>query len=130
MSYVREVSIVKRYDKRFICTVLGGMVLASCFSTATHAAETKVFPKYYEKKYIKEEDKATISEKVEALIKTMTEDEKLEMLGGNKEKLDKNGAAGYMVGVPRLEYLKLKCMMAQQELHLSMKQQDFQQGWF
>nr|WP_241393976.1 glycoside hydrolase family 3 N-terminal domain-containing protein [Clostridium beijerinckii] len=84
------------------------MVLASCFSTATHAAETKVFPKYYEKKYIKEEDKATISEKVEALIKTMTEDEKLEMLGGNKEKLDKNGAAGYMVGVPRLGVPEIK----------------------
>lgn len=99
---------MKRYDKKFICTVLGGLVLASCCSTATYAAETTTFPKYYEKNYIKEEDKATISEKVEALIKTMTEDEKLEMLGGNKTKLDKNGTAGYMIGVPRLGVPEIK----------------------
>ncbi len=66
------------------------------------AAEEVKFPETYTLDLVKPEtDEAVVDEKVEALVKTMTTEEKYTFLGGNGTG-DSEGNAGFLKGVPRL----------------------------
>ncbi len=66
------------------------------------AAEEVKFPETYTLDLVKPEtDDTVVDQKVEALVKTMTTEEKYTFLGGNGTG-DSEGNAGYLKGVPRL----------------------------
>lgn len=96
----------KRIKKALAGTMVMAMVVSGPVtgSGAALAAETSpVFPQVYTSNYIDaglQETEASIQAKVEALIKTMTQEEKFSFLGGNGTGTE--GNAGYLKGVPRL----------------------------
>lgn len=81
--------------------VFSGIPVASAATRAPSGGDT-TFPDYYPREAIVIEDEATQALKVEALVKTMTDDEMFAMLGGDDSGTAKLGNPGYMVGVPRL----------------------------
>lgn len=69
---------------------------------AAEQSETVKFPETYTQDLVQPmEDDEAVNEKVEALLKTMTTEEKYTFLGGNGTG-DTEGNAGYLKGVPRL----------------------------
>ena len=87
------------------------MMAAASFSSGNGLAlsyaqeqsgEEVIFPDVYTEDLVQpEEDDEVVSKKVEALLKTMTTEEKYTFLGGNGTG-DTEGNAGYLNGVPRL----------------------------
>lgn len=100
----------KRRGRRITAMAMAVMMAAASFSTGngpwlTYAQEQSdeevVFPDVYTEDLVQpEEDDEVVNAKVEALIKTMTTEEKYTFLGGNGT--GSEGNAGYLNGVPRL----------------------------
>jgi beta-glucosidase-like glycosyl hydrolase len=92
--------------KKFVSVILAGMITISACNTgtivmaATNDESAFKFPDVYDSQYLKVESEAVINAKVDALIKTMTQEEKFGLLGGNGT--GSNGEAGTLPGVPRL----------------------------
>lgn len=88
------------------------MVISMCAGTVMAADGSGVgggdnitvdFPDIYPEEALKSMSKVEISNKVEALLRTMTEEEMYSMLGGVRSANSKHGfGTGYMPGVPRL----------------------------
>ncbi len=101
----------KKSGRRITAMAMAVMMAAASFSTGnglwlTYAQEQSdekvVFPDVYTEDLVQpEEDDEVVNAKVEALIKTMTTEEKYTFLGGNGTG-DSEGNAGYLKGVPRL----------------------------
>lgn len=100
-----------RTGRRVTAMAMAVMMAAASFGTGridgiAYAAEADsekiTFPDVYTEDLVQPiEDDEVVNEKVEALIKTMTTEEKYSFLGGNGTG-DKEGNAGYLKGVPRL----------------------------
>lgn len=74
---------------------------AEAETDAEDAAETTItFPEYYPDEALAAESKDVISEKIDAVLKALTQEEKFSFLGGNGTGMQ--GNAGSLPGVPRL----------------------------
>ena len=101
----------KRNGRRITAMAMAVMMAAASFSSGNGLAlsyaqeqsgEEVIFPDVYTEDLVQpEEDDEVVSKKVEALLKTMTTEEKYTFLGGNGTG-DTEGNAGYLNGVPRL----------------------------
>ena len=102
---------MKRNRKRQVTAMaMAVMMAAASFNVSgiampVYAAEQSDeihFPDVYAKGLVQPiKDQETINKKVNALLKTMTTEEKYTFLGGNGTG-DTEGNAGYLKGVPRL----------------------------
>ena len=97
---------MNRVGNKFVSVILAGMVTISAYGTnsvafaATNDETAFKFPDVYDSQYLKIESDAIINAKVNALVKTMTQEEKFGLFGGNGT--GSNGEAGTLPGVPRL----------------------------
>ena len=84
-----------------------GVNTGSIVFAAEEAQETVTFPaEYTADLVVPETDENVVNEKVEALVKTMTTDEKFSFLGGSGTGME--GNAGALPGVPRLGVPEVK----------------------